>query len=138
VASGAVTDDRRLRVLVVDDEPDVRLLLEIQLKVLGGFEVVGSAKDGGEAIELVRTSQPEAVVMDLLMPGVNGFQAIDTLQKEWPRTGIVAYTGVAGDFVRQEMARRGIEVVLKSGDVEPLADALRRSVASLIGEEKPG
>jgi DNA-binding NarL/FixJ family response regulator len=119
-----------LRVLVVDDEPDVRLLLEVQLNVLGGFEVVGSAKDGGEAIELVRSSQPDAVVMDLLMPGVNGFQAIDVLQKEFPTTGIVAYSGVAGDFVRHEMERRGIEVVLKSGDPEPLAAALRRSVTS--------
>jgi len=136
--SEAMSEDHRLRVVVVDDEPDVRLLLEIQLRVLGGFEVVGSAQDGGEAIELVRTLQPDAVVMDLLMPGVNGFQAIDSLQKEAPNTGIVAYTGVAGDFVRGEMARREIDVVLKSGDVEPLADALRRSVASLIGEENPG
>jgi len=133
-----VSEDRRLRIVVVDDEPDVRLLLKIQLDVLGGFEVVGSAKDGGEAIELVRTLKPDAVVMDLLMPDVNGFQAIDVLQKESPSTAIVAYSGVAGDFVRQEMARRGIEVVLKSGDVEPLAGALRRSVASLIGEENPG
>jgi CheY-like chemotaxis protein len=132
-----VTDDRLLRVLVVDDEPDVCLLLEVQLNLLGTFEVVGSANDGAEAIEFVRTSQPDAVVLDLLMPGVNGFQAIDTLQKESPSTGLVAYSGVAGDFVRQEMQRRGIEVVLKSGDIEPLAAALRRSVASLIGNDNP-
>ena len=132
-----MTDSRRLRVLVVDDEPDVCLLLEVQLKVLGGFDVVGAGNDGAEAIELVRASKPDAVVMDLLMPGVNGFQAIDALQKESPTTGIVAYSGVAGDFVRQEMGRRGIEVVLKSGDVEPLADALRRSVAPVIGEDSP-
>jgi CheY-like chemotaxis protein len=133
-----MTDDRHLRILVVDDEPDVCLLLGVQLKVLGGFEVVGAAKDGAEAIEAVRAAKPDAVVMDLLMPGVNGFQAIDTLQKEAPDTGIVAYSGVAGDFVRQEMERRGIEVVLKSGNVQPLADALRRSVASRVGEERPG
>ena len=125
-----MTDGRGLRVLVVDDEPDVGLLLEIQLDALGGFDVVGWAKDGREAVELVRACQPDAVVMGLLMPGFNGFDAIDVLQDESPRTGIVAYTGVAGDFVRQEMDRRGIELVLKSGDVRRVAAALQRSVAS--------
>ena len=132
-----MSDDRRLRILVVDDEPDIRKLLEVQLMVLGHFEVVGGAGEGAEALELVRATQPDAVVMDLLMPGVNGFQAIDVLQRESPGMGIVAYSGVAGDFVRNEMARRGIEVVLKSGDVEPLAAALRRSVAA-NGDDSPG
>lgn len=132
-----MTGGRRLRVLVVDDEPDVGLLLEIQLDALGGFDVVGWAKEGREAVALVRECQPDAVVMDLLMPGVNGFDAIDVLQEESPRTGIVAYTGVAGDFVRQEMDRRGIELVLKSGDIKRLAAALRRSVAAVEQPDSP-
>ena len=91
--------------------------------------MVGWAKEGREAVALVRSTEPDAVVMDLLMPGVNGFDAIDLLQRETPRTGIVAYTGVAGEFVRHEMDRRGVELVLKSGDIKRLAAALRRSVA---------
>ena len=52
------------------------------------------------------------------------------LQREFPAVGIVAYTGVAGDFVRDAMGKRGVEVVLKTGALEPLADAVRRSIAA--------
>jgi hypothetical protein len=62
------------------------------------------------------------------MAGTNGFASIAALQADYGDVGIVAYTGVAGEFVRQEMERRGVEVVLKSGDIEPLAEAIRRSV----------
>ena len=119
-----------IRLVIVDDEPDIGLLLEAQFRLTGDVEVVGVAHEGGRAIELVRENEPDAVVMDLLMPGVNGFQAIDVLQREFPTVGIVAYTGVAGEFVRAEMERRGVEVVLKTGAPQPLLDALRRSVGA--------
>jgi DNA-binding NarL/FixJ family response regulator len=117
-----------IRVVVVDDEPDVRKLLELQLGLLDGFEVVGAARDGAEALQLCRDSQPDAVVMDLLMPDVTGFDALSRLRAEFPDIAAVAYTGVAGDFVRDVMTDHGVEVVLKSGDPEPLAAALRRAV----------
>jgi len=117
-----------IRLVVVDDEPDIGLLLSAQFRLTGDVEVVGVAHEGGAAIDLVRANHPDAVVMDLLMPGVNGFQAIDVLRDEFPAVGIVAYTGVAGDFVRTEMGKRGVEVVLKTGDLKPLAEAVRRSI----------
>ena len=128
-----MTPNGAMRLVIVDDEPDIGLLLEAQFRLAGDVDVVGVAHEGGRAIELVRESAPDAVVMDLLMPGVNGFQAIDVLQREFPAVGIVAYTGVAGDFVRNEMGQRGVEVVLKTGTLEPLADAVRRSIAAARG-----
>ncbi|GAC1595582.1 MAG: hypothetical protein NVS3B21_18740 [Acidimicrobiales bacterium] len=125
------------RVVVVDDEPDVTLLLEIQLR-LNGFEVVGSAADGAEAMTLIRQERPDAVVLDLLMPRVNGFEAIAMIQHEFPGTGIVAYTGVAGDFVRVEMERLGVEVVLKTGDSIALRDALCRCVLTAAARQPSG
>ena len=123
-----MTGDRTIRLVVVDDEPDILELLRVQFRHTPGFELVGSTDDGEEALRLVESLRPDAVVMDLLMPGMNGFGCIATLQEAHPDIGIVAYTGVAGSFVREEMGRRDIEVVLKSGNVAPLADALRRSV----------
>ena len=68
------------------------------------------------------------MVLDLLMPGVNGFEAIPVLRREHPDVAIVAYTAVAGEFVRKEMARLRIPLLLKSGDVTPLANKLREVV----------
>jgi DNA-binding NarL/FixJ family response regulator len=123
-------DERDVRIVIADDEPDVLALLEVQFSLRPGFEVVGLAKNGGEALELARTARPDAVVMDLLMPDVNGFEGIARLQDDFPDMGVVAYTGVAGTFVREEMGNRQVEIVLKSGNVAPLAEAVRRSVRS--------
>ena len=121
-----VTDS--MRVVVADDESDVCLMLRMQLGAQPGIEVVGAAADGTEALALCREHQPDVVVMDLLMPVMNGFQAIETMQRELPDVAVVAYTGVAGAYVRHEMERMGVPLVLKSGDVTPLIEALRRAV----------
>jgi DNA-binding NarL/FixJ family response regulator len=115
-------------VVVVDDEPDICLMVKMQLARQPGLQVVGTAANGTEAVELCRRQHPDAVVLDLLMPVMNGFQAIDALRAVDPEVGIVAYTGVAGDYVRQEMERLRVPIVLKSGDVGPLADAIRAVV----------
>jgi two-component system nitrate/nitrite response regulator NarL len=125
-----VSDERDLRIVIADDEPDVLALLEVQFSLRPGFEVVGLATNGAEAVDTARSARPDAVVMDLLMPDMNGFEGIAMLQDEFPDMGVVAYTGVAGTFVRDEMGSRNVEVVLKSGNLTPLADAVRRSVQS--------
>jgi DNA-binding NarL/FixJ family response regulator len=117
------------RVVVADDEPDVRLLLRLQLRH-HGIEVVGEAADGEELLRTCALLEPDAIVLDLLMPRMNGFEVIPVLHREHPTIGVVAYTAVAGDFVRREMERLEIPLLLKSGDAAPLADALRRAAAS--------
>ena len=119
--------DTRLRVVIADDEPDIRMLLGLQLEQVG-FDVVGESADGRQTVDICTRENPDALVLDLLMPGMSGFDVIPRLRATQPRLGIVAYTAVAGDFVRREMARLRIPLLLKSGDVEPLARALRASV----------
>lgn len=114
-----------IRVLIADDEADVRLLLRIQLEH-EGFEVVGEANDGQAALDACVDAKPDVVVLDLLMPGVNGFEAIPRLRRQHPNVAIVAYTAVAGDFVRKEMSRMRIPLLLKSGNVTALAAAIRK------------
>ena len=122
-------DPAPIRLVIVDDEPDVRMLLRFQLRS-SGFEIVGEAGDGQEALDRCAELQPDAVVFDLLMPGMSGFAAIPALQEALPEVGIVAYTAVAGDFVRGEMERLGVDLVLKTGNAAPLIEALRSSVTS--------
>ena len=116
-----------LRVLVVDDEDDVRRLLRVQLET-AGLEVVGEAADGDAALQACAAHLPDAVLLDLVMPGVSGLEAIPRLRADHPDVGIVAYTSVAGEFVRDEMARLGIPLVLKTGSVQPIVRALQASV----------
>ena len=116
-----------IRVLIVDDEDDVRLLLRLQLEK-EGFEVVGGAADGDSAVALCAESRPDAVVLDLLMPKMSGFEAIPKLREVDPSVVIVAYTATAGDFVRAEMDRQEVPLVLKSGDIRTLARTITAAV----------
>lgn len=112
--------------LIADDEPDVRLLLRLGLRH-HSITVIGEASDGNEVLVACAQDAPDAIVLDLLMPRMNGFEVIPELQRDHPLVGIVAYTAVAGDFVRREMSRLGIPLLLKSGDSGPLAEALHKS-----------
>jgi DNA-binding NarL/FixJ family response regulator len=113
-----------IRVVIADDEPDVRLLLRIQLEQQG-FVIAGEAHEGKTAIETCVSERPDVVVLDLLMPGVNGFEAIPALRRRCPGVAIIAYTAVAGEYVRQEMSRLKIPLLLKSGNVDTLAAKIR-------------
>lgn len=116
-----------LKVVIADDEPDMRLLLRMQLGRREEFTVVGEASDGEEAVTRAVETDADVVVMDLLMPGTSGFEGIAVLTADHPDVAIVAYTAVAGEYVRNEMGRLGIDLVLKSGDVDPLVQAILRA-----------
>ena len=120
-------DRAPLSVIVADDEADVRLLLGLQLEQ-NGFDVVGEAGNGQETVDLCKEHLPDCLVLDLLMPRMSGFEIIPRLRATHPVLGIVAYTAVAGELVRREMARLHIPLLLKSGDVTQLVQALRASV----------
>ena len=117
-----------IEVVVADDEDDIRLLLKLQLRQYG-ISVVGEATDGLEAIEVCEATTPHVVILDLLMPNMNGFEAIPELKRRCPDVKIIAYSAVAGDFVRTEMARHDIPLRLKNGDAEPLVSAIRSAVS---------
>lgn len=127
-ADAHADDARRIRIVLADDEPDVRLLLRLQLAAVPDFEIVGEGSDGVEALEECRRTEPDAVIMDLLMPRMSGIEAIEKLREAQPSVGIVAYTATAGDFVRHEMDRLGVPLLLKSGDIDLLVQALHATV----------
>lgn len=115
---------RDIEVVVADDEIDIRLLLKLQLRH-AGIAVVGEAADGQEAIDVCRVTKPDVLILDLLMPRMNGFEAIPILHDELPDVKVIAYSAVAGDFARTEMERHGVPLRLKNGDPEPLVETIR-------------
>jgi CheY-like chemotaxis protein len=109
--------NRTLRVVVADDEPDVRALLGIALGLRGGFTVVGEAADGAEAAEMCDRSHPDAVVLDLLMPGLDGWEAIDRIRRCAPDTQIIVFSAVRAEQAQEESLRRGADAYVEKGHV---------------------
>ncbi|MDX1416443.1 MAG: response regulator, partial [Candidatus Promineifilaceae bacterium] len=69
-----------IKILTVDDEPDVRRLIEIKLKK-EGFEVI-TAADGAEGVEKAKSENPDLILMDVMMPQMDGFTAVEKIKSE--------------------------------------------------------
>lgn len=118
-----------MRLVVVDDDPDFRLLLAALLDRATGVTVVGDAADGHEALEVIEATEPDAAVIDLLMPGMDGFELIQMLCRDRPQLRIVANSALAGGPRAEALNALGVEVLLKSSDTTALLAALGRTGA---------
>ena len=83
----------QIRVLVADDLPQIRAVLKRALERDGRFEIVGEAADGIEAVDMTTTLRPDALVLDLSMPGMDGMEAIPKILACSPGTKIVVLSG---------------------------------------------
>ena len=97
------------RVLVIDDEPDVLVLCKMNLE-RAGHEVI-EARDGQTGIELARENCPDAVVLDLMMPHVDGYEVLKALNKQWPGADVtvVILTAKAREEDRLRCLRDGAD-----------------------------
>lgn len=115
-----------IRILIADDHEVVREGLRLILEAEDDFAVVGEAADGREAIELVRQHQPQVVLMDLRMPGMDGLTAIKHLCQQWPEINIVILTTYNEDALMIEGLRSGARsYLLKDTKRQVLFDTLR-------------
>jgi DNA-binding NarL/FixJ family response regulator len=115
-----------LRVLLVDDHALVRAGLHSLLQTLPGIEVVGEAGNGREALALVGQVQPEVVLMDISMPGLNGFEAARRMIREHPSTRILMMSMHADEeSVSQAFTAGATGYLLKSAEREELEIALQ-------------
>ncbi len=83
-----------IRVVLVDDAADVRRLLRIALRTQGGFEVVGEAASGIEAVALARALKPDVVVLDLGLPDIAGQEVLVQIRATVPDTKVVIFSGL--------------------------------------------
>jgi two-component system, NarL family, response regulator NreC len=108
---------RRIRVLLADDHSVVRKGLRMQLQQGDQFEIVGEASDGREAVQLAESENPDVVIMDILMPGLNGIDATAQIVKRNPRTGVVIFSMHADDtYLSRALAAGARGYLLKDGE----------------------
>jgi DNA-binding NarL/FixJ family response regulator len=115
-----------VRVLLVDDDPDFLESLRPLIEHQPVLTVAGTAHNGLDAIELADELDPDAVVIDLHMPVVDGVTAVARLRKDHPNLCLIALTGDPSPELHQAVSEAGADAVLMKGDlVDSLVHRLR-------------
>src|SRR5215207_8348244 len=115
------------RLIIADDHALVRSGMRSMLAGEAGLEVVGEAADGAEALELCRRLRPDLVLMDVRMPGMDGFAATRAIKEELPRTSVVMVTMQEDpDYLFEAVIVGAAGYVLKGTTPEQLTEAVRQ------------
>ena len=106
-------------------------MLRIILEQHGAFEIVGEAGNGKEAVELTQSLRPDAIVLDLAMPVMDGLQAIPLLREASPETAVVVLSGFARGQLDHVALERGAAAYVEKGE------AFKRIAATLLEVTAP-
>ncbi len=116
----------QIRVVLADDHPVVLQGIKMLLDSVGGFDVVGLAKNGLEVVELVEKVQPEVLMVDLMMPGLPGLEVVRQIKHRCPHVRIVVFSMHADEsYVLQALKNGADGYVLKGCDPQVVEEALR-------------
>ena len=122
-----------IRILIADDHSVVRQGLHMFLELEADIELIGEASNGLEAVDLARRFKPNVVLMDLLMPEMDGVAATAIIRKELPATQVVALTSVLEDQAIFDAIRVGaISYLLKDTESDKLCEAIRAAAAGEV------
>jgi two-component system, NarL family, vancomycin resistance associated response regulator VraR len=116
-----------IRILLVDNDELVRVMLKIDLQRHLDLKIVGVAVNGQQAVDLASTLQPDAIIMDLQMPVMDGLTAAGLIKQEFPTMQIVAYTSL-GDPQLEVMSEMSAldRLCYKDDNADVLATAIRQ------------
>jgi len=122
-----------IRIVIADDHSVVRQGLRMFLRLDPDLEVVGEAGDGAEALRLAKQFQPDVVLMDLLMPVMDGIAATAAIRRELPETEVLALTSVLEDASVVGAVRAGaIGYLLKDTQADALCRAIKAAAAGQV------
>jgi DNA-binding NarL/FixJ family response regulator len=119
--------DSASRIVVADDHPLIRHALTTTIDEQPDLETVGEATDGLEALELCRRLQPELVLMDVLMPNMDGLEATRHIKREFPRTSVLVLTAIEDPIYLSEALKAGAAgYVQKGATIQETLEAVRK------------
>lgn len=115
---------RPVRIVIADDDPVFGRMVQAHLSVHGEFEVVGLAADGREAIKLAEELEPDLMLLDVSMPGLDGIEAARIIRQGERPPSVVLVTGEDDASDARAYKAGAAAYVRKTGDVVPLMDAI--------------
>lgn len=122
-----------IRVLIVDDHSIVRQGLRMFLATDPELTVIGEASDGARALDMARQLEPEVILMDLLMPGMDGISATAAIRQELPQCEVIALTSVLEDRSVVGAVKAGaIGYLLKDTEADALCRAIKAAAAGKV------
>ena len=122
-----------IKLLIVDDHSVVRQGLHMFLSLDDDLEIVGEAVDGAEAIEKAKDLRPDVVLMDLLMPVMDGVEAIKVIKNDFPEIEVIALTSVLEDKAVFGAIRAGaIGYLLKDTEADDLIRAIKAAASGQV------
>jgi two-component system, NarL family, response regulator LiaR len=122
-----------IRLLVADDHEVVRQGLRTFLSLDTDLELVGEARDGREAVEMAGRLKPDVVLMDLVMPEMDGIAATDAIHRDYPEVQVIALTSVLENASVADALRAGaIGYLLKNASPQNLHRGIRAAVAGQV------
>ena len=125
-----MTETKPIRVLLVDDHAVVRSGLGAFLLAFDDLELIGEAGSGEEAVRLCEQRQPDVVLMDLVMPGMDGAAATRAIKERWPHIQVIALTSFKEkELVEGALQAGAIGYLLKNVSADELADAIKKAHA---------
>ena len=107
-------------VLLVDDSPSIRTVIRWHLESQAGLEVCGEASDGMEAVEKALVLSPDLIVMDFVMPRMNGLEAARELTRKTPRVPIILFTGDESAVTVSDAIQAGIWAIVSKREFHKL------------------
>jgi NarL family two-component system response regulator LiaR len=125
-----MSESRSIRVMIVDDHVMVRTGLVTFLQVSDDLDLVGQATNGQEAVELCEQFQPDVILMDLVMPEMDGVTATRIIRERWPQVQVIALTSFQEKELVQDALQAGaISYLLKNVSMDDLTEAVRAAHA---------
>src|SRR3954470_5392244 len=113
--------------VVVDDTPDIRMLLTMTLEMDGDIKVVGEAGDGREGVDMATRLQPDVVLIDLAMPVMDGLEALPLIRRACPQTRVVVLSGFEASAMAERVLVAGADGYLQKGlPASEILDHVRR------------
>lgn len=125
-----MTQQEKIRILLVDDHMVVRSGLSAVLGVCNDLELLGEAGDGEQAVRFCEKIKPDVILMDLLMPKMDGVAATKTIKEKWPDIKVIVLTSFKEkEYVEGALKAGAAGYLLKNVSADELAAAVRRAMA---------